>query len=98
MRSFETCTPPSIIRVIKLRRMRWAGHGEKGNAYRIFVGKSEGERQLGSTRHTWKDNIKVYLRETGCGGMDWIDLAQDREGSCEHGNEPPGFLKMLASS
>jgi hypothetical protein len=71
----------NVSRMIKSRRMRWAGHvarmGEKRNAYRIFVGKSEGKRPLGRPR--WKDNIKMDLRETGWGGMDWIDLAQDRD-------------------
>jgi hypothetical protein len=81
---------PSIIRMIKSRRMGWAWHVarmvEKRNAYRILVGKPEGKRP----RRRWVDNIKMYLRETGWDGTDWIDLAQDRgplEGSCEHGNE-----------
>jgi hypothetical protein len=60
-----------------------AGHaarmGEKRNAYRILVGKPEGKRPLGRTRRMWMDNIKMDLRETGWDGMDWIDLAQDRE-------------------
>jgi hypothetical protein len=69
---------PSIIRMIKSRRMRWAGHvtrmGEKRNVYRILVGKPDGKRPLGRPRHRWVDNIKMDLR-----GMDWIDLAQDRD-------------------
>jgi hypothetical protein len=60
---------PSIIRMIKLRRMRWAGHvarmGEKMNAYRILVGKSEGKRPLGRPRCRWVENIKMDLREIG---------------------------------
>jgi hypothetical protein len=72
---------PSIIRIIKKRRMRWAGYvarmGEKRNAYRILVGKPEGKRPLGRPRHRSEDNIKMDLREIGWGGMDWIDLAQD---------------------
>jgi hypothetical protein len=74
---------PSIIRIIKSRRMKWAGHvarmGEKRNAYRILVGKPEGRRALGRPRRRWEDNVRMDLREIGCGGMDWIDLAQDRD-------------------
>jgi hypothetical protein len=74
---------PSKIRMIKSRRMRWAGHaarmGEKRNAYRILVGKPDGKRQLGRSRRRWVDNIKMDLREIGWDGMDWIDLAQDRD-------------------
>jgi hypothetical protein len=53
--------------------------GEKENAYRILVGKPERKRPLGRSRHRWVDNIKMCLREIGWDGMDWIDLAQDRE-------------------
>jgi hypothetical protein len=74
---------PSIIRMIKSRRMRWAGHlarmWEKMNAYRILVGKPEGKRPLGRKRRRWLDNIKMDLREIGWDGMDWIDLAQDMD-------------------
>jgi hypothetical protein len=52
--------------------------GEKRNAYRILVGKPEGKRPLGRPRRMLVDNIKMYLREIGWDGMDWIDLAQDR--------------------
>ena len=45
--------------------------------YRVFVGKHEGKRPLGRSRHRWEDNIKMDLQEVGCEGMDWIDLAQD---------------------
>jgi hypothetical protein len=73
---------PSIIRMIKSRRMRLAGYvariGEKRNAYRILVGNLEGKRPLGRPRRRWGDNIKIDLREIGWVGMDWIDLAQDR--------------------
>jgi hypothetical protein len=73
---------PSIIRIIKTRRMRWAGHvagmGEKRNVYRLLVGKSEGKRPLGRPRRRWTDNIKTDLLEIGLGVVDWIDLAQDR--------------------
>jgi hypothetical protein len=53
--------------------------GEKRNAYMILVGKSEGKRPLGRPKHKWEDNIKMDLREMVWGGMDWIDLAQDRD-------------------
>jgi hypothetical protein len=53
--------------------------GEKRNAYRIFVGKPEGKRPLGRPRRRWVHNIKMDLREIGWDGMDWIDLAQDRD-------------------
>jgi hypothetical protein len=69
--------------MIKSRRIRWAGHvartGEKRNAYRILVGKPEGKRPLGRLTRTLVDNIKMDLRERGWDGMDWIDLAQDRD-------------------
>jgi hypothetical protein len=54
--------------------------GERRNAYRILVGKSEGKRQLGRPRRRWLDNIKMDLREVGWDGGDWIDLAQDTTG------------------
>jgi hypothetical protein len=53
--------------------------GEKRNAYRISVGNPEGKRPLGRPRRRWEDNIRMNLREIGWGGMDWIDLAQDRD-------------------
>jgi hypothetical protein len=63
--------------------MRWAGHvariGKKRNAYRIFVEKPEGKKPIGGQRRKRVDNIKIDLREIGWGGMDWIDLAQDRD-------------------
>jgi hypothetical protein len=74
---------PNITRVIKSRRMRWAGHaarmGEKRGAYRILVGRPEGRRPLGRPRRRWEDNIKIDLREVGWVGMNWIELAQDRD-------------------
>jgi hypothetical protein len=54
-------------------------NGENRNAYRILVGKPEGKRPLGRPRRTWEDNIRIDLRDIGWGGMDWIDLAQDRD-------------------
>jgi len=69
--------------VIKLRRIRWAGHvvrmGERRGVYRGLVGKTEGKRPLGRPRRTWEDNIKMNIQEVGFGGMDWIELAQDRD-------------------
>jgi len=53
--------------------------GEKRGIYRVLVGKPEGKRQLGRPRLRWEDNIKMDLQEVGCGGMDWIELAQDRD-------------------
>ena len=47
--------------------------------YRVLVGKPEGKRPLGRPRRRWEDNIKMDLQEVGCGGMDWIELAQDRD-------------------
>jgi hypothetical protein len=74
---------PSIIRMMKSKRMRWAGHvarmGEKRNAYRLLVVKPEGKRPLGRPRRRWVDNIKIDLLEIGWGGVDWIGLAQDRD-------------------
>ena len=74
---------PNIVRVIKSRRMRWAGHvacmGEGRGVYRVLVGKPEGKRPLGRPRRRWVDNIRIDLQEVGCGYMDWIGLAQDRD-------------------
>ena len=53
--------------------------GEKGGVYRVLVGKLEGKRPLRKTRLRWEDNIKMNLQEVGCGGMDWIELAEDRD-------------------
>jgi hypothetical protein len=73
---------PSIIRIIKLRRMKWAGHvarmGEKKNVYRLLVGKPEGKRPLGRPRRRWKDNIKMDLLEIEVSLVNWIGLVQDR--------------------
>jgi len=71
---------PNIVRVIKSRRMRWAGHvagmGEKRGVYRVLVGKPEEMKLLGRSRRRWEDNIEMDLQEVRCGGMDWIELAQ----------------------
>jgi hypothetical protein len=73
---------PSIIRMIKSKRMRWAGHvarmGEKRNACRSLVRKPEGKRPLGRPRPRWVNNIRMDLGEVGRGDVDWIGLAQDR--------------------
>jgi hypothetical protein len=72
---------PSIIRIIRSRSMRWAGHvaekGEKRNAYRLLVGKPEGKRPVGRPKRRWVD-IKMDLGEVGWGDVDWIGLAQDK--------------------
>ena len=74
---------PNIVQVIKLRRMRLAGHvacmGEERGMCRVLVGKPEGKRPLWRHRHRWVGNIRMDLQEVGCGYMDWIGLAQDRE-------------------
>jgi len=73
---------PNIVRVIKSRRMRWAGHvariGEERWVYRVLVGKPDGKRPQGRPRRRGVDNIRLDLQEVGCGCMDWIGLAQDR--------------------
>ena len=70
---------PNIVRVIKCRRMRLAGHvarmGKRRGVCRVLVGKPEGKRPLGRPRRRWEDNIKMDLQEVGCRGLDWIELA-----------------------
>ena len=87
---------PNIVRVIKSRRMRWAGHvarmGEERGVYRVLVGKREGRRTLGRPRRRWVDNIRMDLQEVGCGYMDWIGLAQVAD-ACDCGNELSGSVK-----
>jgi hypothetical protein len=74
---------PNIVRVMKSRRMRWAGGvariGEWRVAYRILVGETEGERLLRRPRRTWEDDIQMILQKVGCGDMDWIELAPNRD-------------------
>jgi len=69
--------------VIKSGRMRWAGYvvriEERRGVYRLLVEKPEGKSPLGRPRRRWEDNIKMNLKEVGCGDMDWIDPAQDRD-------------------
>jgi hypothetical protein len=91
---------PTIVRVIKSRRMRWAGHvarmGEGDACTEFWWGNTEGKRPLGRPRRRWEDHIKIDLQEVGCGSMDWIELAQDRKqvvGTCECGSEPLGSMK-----
>ena len=72
-----------MVGMIKSRRMRWAGHvtrmEEGRGVYRVLVGKREGKRPLRRPRGRWEDNIKMDLQEMGCGGTNWIELAQDRD-------------------
>ena len=74
---------PSIVRMMKSRRMRWAEHvalmEEGRGVFRVLVGKPGGKRPLGRPQYEWEDNIKMDLQEVRCEGMDWIELAQDRE-------------------
>ena len=76
---------PNIVSVVKSRRVRGAGHVtcivERRGVYRVLVGKLEGKRPLGRPRHGWEDNIMMDLQEVACGGMNWIELAQDRDRS-----------------
>ena len=72
----------NIVRVIKSRKTRWAGDvagmGKMRGQCRVLVGKPEGKKTLGIPRRRWEDNIKMDLQDVGCGGMDWIELAWDR--------------------
>jgi len=74
---------PNIVRVVKSRRMRWAGHvarlGEGRDVRRVLVGKPEGNTPLGRPRRRWEDNIKMDLQEVGGSCGDWMELAQDRD-------------------
>jgi len=76
------CSSPNIVWVIK-SRIRWAGHvvriEEWVGVYRVLVRKHEGKRPLGRPRLKWEINIKMDLQEVGCGVVDWIELAQDRD-------------------
>jgi hypothetical protein len=91
---------PNIIRVIKSKRMKFAGYvalmGQIRRAYKILVGKPEHNKPLGRPRCRWEDNIRMDLREVGWGVVDWIHMAQDKEpvpGSCGHCNETSGSIK-----
>ena len=73
---------PNIVRVIKSRRLRWAGHvarmEEGRNAFKILTGKPTGKRPLGRSRRRWEDNIRMDLEEIGINAGNWVDLSQDR--------------------
>ncbi|KAJ4431491.1 hypothetical protein ANN_20089 [Periplaneta americana] len=88
----------NIIRNIKSRHLRWAGHvacmGEPTNAYSVLVGRPEGKRPLRRTRRRWKDNIKMDMRLVDYDG-DWINLAENRDRWQSYGNEPLGCLKAI---
>jgi hypothetical protein len=75
---------PNIIWQIKSRRTRWVGHvarmGEERSVYKVLMGKPEGRRPLGKPRRIWEDGIRMDLREIGWGSVEWIQLAQDRDG------------------
>jgi hypothetical protein len=84
VRNFIICThPPDIIRRVKSRHMRWAGHvarfGKDRKVYKVLVGKPEGKRSLGRPKRRWEDGIRMDLSEIGLGYVDWIQLAQDRD-------------------
>jgi hypothetical protein len=74
---------PNIVRVVKSRRMRWAGHvarmGEDRSVYRMLVVKPEGKRPLGRPRRRWEDNIKMDLQVVEGSRGDWMELSQDRD-------------------
>jgi hypothetical protein len=80
----ELYSLPNIVRVVKSRRMRWAGQvarmGEERWVHRVLVGKPEGKRPLGRPGRRWEDNIKMDVQEVGGGRGDWMELAQDRDG------------------
>ena len=80
---YDLYSSPNIVRVIKSRRMRWSWHvariGGEERCIQGFGGKPEGKRPLGRPRRRWEDNIKMYLQEVRCGGVDWNELAQDMD-------------------
>ena len=82
---------PSSVRVLKSRKMRWEGHvacmGQRESCTQVLVGKPEGKWPLGRPRRRWEDNIKRDLQKVGCGGVDWMDLAQHRDRWREFVNE-----------
>jgi hypothetical protein len=80
---FGDIAASQLARQNKSRRMRWAGHvaliGTERNAHRVLMGKPEGKRPLGRPRRGWEDEIRMYLKETGWGSVEWIQLAHDRD-------------------
>jgi hypothetical protein len=78
----ELYSAPNNFRVIKIQKNAMGGacsaYGERRGVYRVLVGKSEGKRPLGRLRRRWENNIKMDLQEVGCGGTDWMELAQDK--------------------
>jgi len=72
---------PNIVRVVNIEKNEMVGASlwERRSVYRVLVGKPEGKKPLGRTKRRWEDDIKIDLLEVGCGGMDWIELAQDRD-------------------
>ena len=90
---------PDIVRVVKSRRMRWAGHVarmvEGTGVHGVLLGQPESKRPLGRPRHRWEDNIKMDLQEVG-GGGDWNGVGSGYgqvAGTCEYGNELSGSIK-----
>jgi hypothetical protein len=79
----ELYSLPNIVRLVKSRRMRWAGHvarmGEGRGVHRVLVGKPDGTRPLGRPRRRWEDNSKMNLQEVGGGCGDWMERTQDRD-------------------
>ena len=80
---YDLYSLPSIVRAIKSRRMRWAGHvartRKRRGVYRVLMGKPQGKRPLGRPKRRWENNNMMDLQEEGCKGLDWIELAQDRD-------------------
>ena len=74
---------PNIVRVIKSRRLRWAGHVARmeggRSAFKMLTGKPTGKRPLGRPRFRWEDNIRMYLEKIGISAGNWVDSAQDRD-------------------
>ena len=81
--TYDLYPSPNVIRVIKSRRMRWAGHvacmGDRRSAYRVLVESRDENRSLGRPKRRWEDNIKIGLQVVGWGGIDWIAVTQNRD-------------------